>query len=343
MKKVLLLLMLILFVGAAIGAWIFLGSATAFNEKEKTLYISSKAATKQAVLDSISKNNILKNEGMFGWLAEQMGYWAVIKPGKYDIEKGSNLISVIKKLRNGKQTPVNLVITKLRTKYDLAKLTGRKFEFDSADMIDYLSNADSLNNFNVDSNTVMTLVLPDTYTYFWNSTPQTVLKKLADESEKFWNEERIKKASDQGLTPKTAYILSSIVSEETNAMDEKDTIASVYINRIKSGMPLQADPTVKFALQDFSLRRILLKHLSVESPYNTYRNSGLPPGPISTPSKNTIDAVLSAPQTEYYYFVASSNFDGTHDFSKNYNEHLLKAKVYQQALNEYLKKKNGQP
>lgn len=343
MKKVLLFLFVLVIIGAAIGAWIFFGSATAFSEKEKTLYISSKAATKQAVIDSIEKNNIIKYKGTFSWLAEKMNYWTAIKPGKYDIEKGSSLIAIIKQLRNGKQTPVNLVITKIRTKYDLAKLTGRKFEFDSADMIHFLNNSDSLSKFDVDTNTVMTLVLPDTYTYFWNTTPQMVLKKLADESEKFWNKERSQKAEQHGLTPKTAYILSSIVTEETNAMDEKDTIASVYINRIKSGMPLQADPTVKFALQDFSLRRILLKHLSVESPYNTYRNVGLPPGPISTPSKNTIDAVLNAPQTEYYYFVASSEFNGTHVFSKNYNEHLTKAKIYQQALNEYLKKKTGQP
>lgn len=340
MKKILLLLFVILFIGSIITAWLFIGPATAFEEDKKTLYISSKAANKEAIVDSIQKKNIVKYSSLFTWLADQMDYWQSIQPGKYDIQKGTSLLTLVRTLRNGQQTPVNFVITKLRTKQDLARLAGNRLEFDSLEMIKFLNSSDSLKPFNTDTNTAMAIVLPDTYTYFWNTTPQKFYKKLADESKKFWTEERTQKASQLGLTPVKAYILASIVEEETNAQQEKDTIASVYLNRVNSGMPLQADPTVKFALQNFGLRRIMQKHLTVESPYNTYRNAGLPPGPISTPSRKTIEAVLSAPKTDYYYFVASNEFNGTHVFSKDYTEHLKKAKVYQQALTEYLKKKN---
>jgi UPF0755 protein len=285
-------------------------------------------------MDSLRTNKIIKHERIFSLLADRFNYWQSIKPGKYEIKKGSSLLSIIRMLRNGQQTPVNLVITKLRTKEDLARLAGSRFEFDSAQMMAFLNNADSLKKYNIDPERSMALVLPDTYTYFWNTTPAKVYKKLAEESERFWTAERKQKAQSQGLDPVQAYTLASIVEEETNASAEKGNIASVYLNRISKGMPLQADPTVKFALKDFGLKRIYQKHLEVESPYNTYRNRGLPPGPICTPSRKTIDAVLNSPKTEYVYFVASPKFDGTHDFSVTYDEHLKKAREYQSALNQ---------
>jgi UPF0755 protein len=334
MKKVIIILIALLLLGAAAIAWVFFGPATAFDKSKQSLYISSAAPIKKAVLDSLTNNRILKNETAFEWLANRMNYWKNIKPGKYDIKKGSSLMNIVRMLRNGQQTPVNLVITKLRTKEDLSRLVGRKFETDSTQMINFLNNHDSLNNFHISPELVMTMILPDTYTYFWNTGPSKIYKKLADETEKFWTSDRKQKATAQGLTPTQAYILASVVEEETNASAEKGNIASVYINRINKGMPLQADPTVKFALRDFGLKRIYEKHLAVESPYNTYRNLGLPPGPICTPTKATIDAVLNAPKTNYLYFVASSNFNGTHVFSATYEEHLKKAKEYQEALNQ---------
>ncbi|MES2883061.1 MAG: endolytic transglycosylase MltG, partial [Bacteroidota bacterium] len=249
------------------------------------------------------------------------------KPGKYEIEKGTSILSLLRRLRNGKQTPVNLVITKLRTKEDFAKLTGNKFEFDSTDMITFLANADSLKEFDVDTANAMSIVLPDTYTYFWNTTPQTVLQKLFNASKKFWTEERIKKAASQNLSPTQAHTLASIIEEETTNHAEKDTIASVYLNRLKIGMPLQADPTLKFAVRNFALKRIAGDILNVQSPYNTYRVKGLPPGPISTPSKITIDKVLNAATTNFLYFVAKPRLGG-HLFSATYEEHLSKRDDY---------------
>lgn len=333
MKKVILIVLLVLVVGIGIVAWMVIGPGTDFKENKETLYIRTNAATKQAVLDSLTANGIIKNQMVFNFLADRMKYWTNIKPGKYDIKKGSSALSIIRKLRNGQQTPVNLVITKLRTKEDLARLSGSKFEFDSAEMIRYI-NTDLIKKGQVDTNTAMTLVLPDTYTFFWNTTPEKVFSKLSDESTRFWTAERRQKAEAKGFTIAQVYTLASIVEEETNAQTEKGNIASVYMNRIKLGMPLQADPTVKFALKDFGIKRIYEKHLMTESPFNTYRNRGLPPGPICTPSRKTIDAVLNAPTTNYLYFVASPQFNGTHEFSASYAEHLQKAKAYQQALNQ---------
>jgi UPF0755 protein len=332
MKRIIGILLAIVLIVGAVVAWIFLGPATGFASSKEVLYIRSNAPTKGAVLDSLRANRIVKIESAFSFLADRLDYWHMIKPGKYEIKKGSSLLSIVRMLRNGQQTPVNLVITKLRTKEDLARLIGSRFEFDSTQMMAFLNNPDSLKKYNIDPERSMALVLPDTYTYFWNTTPDKIYKKLADESAKFWTEERKQKAQAHSLTPVQAYTLASIIEEETNANSEKSQIASVYLNRISKGMPLQADPTVKFALKDFSLKRIYQKHLQVESPYNTYRNRGLPPGPICTPSRKTIDSVLNSPTTDYLYFVASPKFDGTHAFSATYDEHLVKAREYQTAL-----------
>lgn len=334
MKKVTLIFFFLILIAAAIAAWIFLGAATAFSSPKAFLYIRSNANTKKAVLDSLEKNKIVTNTTAFAWLANKLHYWQNIKPGKYEIKKGSSLLTIARLLRNGKQVPVNLVITKLRTKEDFARLVGHKFETDSIAMMDFLNSPDSLKKFDEDTISALAAILPDTYIYTWNSTPQLVYQKLWDESKKFWTDARQTKAQNLGLTTLQAYILSSIIEEETTNNAEKGTIASVYLNRMRKGMPLQADPTIKFALKNFALKRIYEKYLFVESPYNTYRNKGLPPGPICTPSKKTIDAVLNAPVTDYLYFVASADFKQAHEFSATYEEHLKKAKLYQQELNK---------
>jgi UPF0755 protein len=219
---------------------------------------------------------------------------------------------------------------------------GKNFEVDSVDVVSYLQNSDSLSSFDVDDNTLMTLIIPNTYSFLWTTSVSKILKRLQTEQENFWKKnDRLKKAESLGFTPKQVYTIASIVEEETNKNDEKGNIASVYINRYRKGMPLGADPTVKFALKDFSLKRIYHKHLQVVSPFNTYRNQGLPPGPICTPSTTSIDAVLNSPQTDYLFFVAKKDFSGYHTFATNYTDHLKFAKEYQQALDEYLLKKQN--
>jgi peptidoglycan lytic transglycosylase G len=333
MKKILLILLFLLLALAGYFSWIIFRSQPRFAGHDKFFYIYTDSADKKDILNSLRRDSMVSDIAAFSRLASQMKYWRNIKPGKYSISKSDNLISIIRRLKNGQQTPVNLTIVKLRTQSDLARLLDRRFEFDSLEAMTQFNDSAFLQRFGLDSASFMTAIIPDTYSLFWNSTPADVFVKLYDESKRFWTEDRIKEASAHDLDPKEAYTLASIVEEETNAKSDKPNIASVYLNRIKRGMPLQADPTIKFAMQKFGLKRIYHKYLDTESPYNTYRNKGLPPGPICTPSKETIDAVLNAPQTDYLYFVANKDFSNTHIFTSNYRDHMKFAREYQQALN----------
>jgi UPF0755 protein len=329
MKKSIKIGLVILLIVAAAIAWALIGSGTGFSASKEYLFIRSDAATKEAVIDSIRKNRIVSSPGMFDFIAGRLGYWENIRPGRYEIKKGTGLLTIARLLRNGQQTPVNFTITKLRTKEDFARIAGNRFEFDSLQMISLLNNPDSMQRLETDTASALWLVVPDTYSFLWTSSPAFVFRRLAGESKKFWNESRKAQAATIGLTPKEAYILASIIEEETTNHKEKDTIASVYLNRLAKGMPLQADPTLKFAVRNFALKRIAGPILNVESPYNTYRNKGLPPGPISTPSRTTINAVLQPAQTPYLYFVANSRLNG-HLFSTTFAEHLQKARGYWQ-------------
>lgn len=339
-KIILAVLGIIVLAGLLIG-WRFFMSNTSFSQKSRFLYIRTGHATRQELMNTIQADTLINNPGSFELIADRMDVWEKLSPGKYEIKKGSSLFDLARILRNGRQSPVNLIITKLRTKEDLASLIGRKFECDSASVISYMNNPDTLRTYGLDTNTVMTVVFPNTYTYFWNSEPQTIFKKFFAERNRIWTDERKSLATERGLTPASAYTLASIVEEETNANDEKGNIASVYRNRISKGMRLGADPTVKFALRDFGLKRIYEKHLAVVSPYNTYLNYGLPPGPICTPSLRTLDEVLHSPNTNYLFFVAKSDLSGKHLFTETYSDHLKHAKEYQKALDSLLVKKRN--
>lgn len=330
MKKLLIVLLILLIIGGTVAGWIFLGPTTGFSSDEKALYIRGNAATKKAVMDSLVKNKIITNETAFEFLANRLDYWKNIKPGKYVIEKGSSALSIVRKLRNGRQTPVNFTINKIRTKEALAEMVGRKFECDSTAMLNFLNSEDSLRKFETVPELAIVNIIPDTYTYFWNSYPAKIYQKFYDASKKFWTDERKQKAQAIGLSPSQVYILASIIEEETTNDKEKDTIASVYLNRLNSSTKLlQADPTLKFAVKDFALKRIAGEILNVESPYNTYKYGGLPPGPICTPSTKTIDAVLNPAKTNFMFFVANSKLNG-HLFSATFEEHKLKAAQYRE-------------
>jgi UPF0755 protein len=338
MKKTVRIIVFILFLAGAFLAWRLLGSNTNFTENKKSFYIKTGSSFDE-VIENLSTESILKNPGTFKMLAKQLGYDQKVKAGKFVIENGESIYTIIKKLRSGRQTPVRLVINKLRTKEDLAKKIGSNFECDSTTFLNLLNDYDSLKKYGLDTNTVMTAIIPNTYNLLWNTSARGIFKKLYDEQEIFWNEERRKKASGLNLTPAQAYTLASIVEEETNKESDKGKIASVYLNRLETGMRLAADPTVKFAMKDFGLKRIYFKHLQFQSPYNTYQNTGLPPGPICTPSSNTIDAVLNAPSTSYLFFVAKPDLNGYSNFASNYTEHMKYAKEYQRALDSLMAKK----
>ncbi len=339
-RKIISFILIILFAATAFIAWRLFGTNTDFPENKKNFYIKT-GSSFSTVVSQLIEEKIISNPVIFKMLAHQLKYDVNIKAGKYTIESGSSMYTTVKILKSGRQTPVKLVITKLRTKEDLAQKIGNNFECDSAAVMALLNNNDSLLQFGIDSNTVMTAVIPNTYSILWNTVPAKIFRKLDTEQEKFWTTERKQKAALLNLSVQQVYTLASIVEEESNKEDDKGKIASVYLNRLHTGMRLSADPTVIFALKDFTIKRVYKKYTEFPSPFNTYLNNGLPPGPICTPSVKTIDAVLNAPSTNYLYFVAQPNLTGYSNFAVTYNEHMGYAKQYQQWLTAYLKNKQA--
>lgn len=338
MKRIFRLLVFVILLAVVLICWLFLGSTTSFEGKSNYFIVNSKDKT--VILEEMKSKGIISSKFSFSLLASQIGVWDKIKPGKYEVKKGSNMLDIARMLKNGKQAEIKLVINRLRTREDLAKLIGKNFASDSTTVMQYISSNDSLKEYGVDTTSLFTMILPNTYIFYWNDPLEKIFRKLSVTSNAFWAaKERRKKAEDIGLTPEQVYTLASIVEEETNYAPDKYKIASVYLNRLNIRMPLQACPTIKYAMKDFTLTRIYEKYLSNPSPYNTYRKTGLPPGPICTPASKTIDIILEAPKTDYLYFVAKSDFSGYHHFSSNYDEHTHYARDYQKKLDEYMARK----
>src|SRR3984885_6558671 len=330
MKRFILGSLLILLIVLCYAGWRVLGPATAFDGDNYFLYIRT-GMTYDQVLDSLKTDKVLSSPDFFDWTAHRMDYPAGVKAGKYEIRKDMSVLSIVRMLHNGKQVPVRILITKFRTPEGFAEAVGRKLEADSAAIAGFIHNNDSLREFGADSNTFLAIVMPNTYTYFWNTTPGGVFRKMYTSFKAWWTPTRLQAAQARGLTPITATILASIVEEETNAQADKGKIASVYLNRMAHGIKLSADPTIKYAMRDFELKRIYDQYLKVESPYNTYIHEGLPPGPICTPSEATLEAVLRSPSTDYLYFVAKPDFSGYSNFASTYKEHLEFAKEFHDA------------
>ncbi|MBV9986300.1 MAG: endolytic transglycosylase MltG [Chitinophagaceae bacterium] len=344
MRRIITLIVLALLLTGAVLAWKMFGSGTAFSEKTHTFIIEEGKTDRANVVAALEKNEVISSPSLFSFLGSRMGIWNRIRPGKYEVKKGESLVGIARMLKNGRLAEFKLVINRIRTREELAHLISKNFKPDSVSVMQYLNSDDSLQKFGVDTNTLFTLIIPDTYLFYWNTPLEKILRRLADTRDAFWKRnQRLEKANELHFTPEQVYTLASIVDEETNYESDKYKIASVYINRVNAGMPLQADPTIKFAMKDFTLRRILKKFLDTPSPYNTYRRKGLPPGPICTASPKTLDIVLTAPKTDYLYFVAKSDFSGYHHFSSNFTEHLQYAREYQKALTEYLAKKQQNP
>jgi len=330
-KKILFISLAVILIIAGFTVWKFFGPTV--KEPEKKFFYIATGSTYEKVKADLVKQKIITGTAVFNRVSKLIGY-KNIRPGRYEIKKGMSVVSLVRMLRNGQQMPVNFVITKIRTKEVLASRIGNAFECDSLKMIKFLNNPDSLKEYGLDTNTAMAAAMPYTYSIKWNTTAGNIFEQFYTAYKTFWNAGRKQKAESLGLNPQQVSILASIIDEETNAKTDKPNIASVYLNRIAKGMPLQADPTVKFAMRNFGLKRILRGHLHTVSPYNTYMNKGLPPGPICTPDKETIDAVLDSPKTDFIYFVANDDLDGTHIFTTNYADHIKYARIYQQELNK---------
>ena len=258
-----------------------------------------------------------------------------LKPGHYRFAEKISNRDLIRRLQLGEETPIKLSFTQsIRTREQLAGYMGKKLLLDSTEVIRRLNSEEYMNNFGLTPETAVCLFIPNTYEVYWTMTADQLFARMHKEYQRFWNDDRQAKAKALGLTPTEVMTIASIIASETNKKEEYPTIASIYINRLRKGIALQACPTVIFATGDFTLRRVLKRHLKIDSPYNTYKYRGLPPGPIRLARPDIVDAVLNAPKTDYLYMCANPDFSGTHIFSSSYAKHSAVAREYQQALNE---------
>jgi conserved hypothetical protein, YceG family len=292
--------------------------------KDVSLYIPTGSDYKY-VKNELSSLNVLISKNAFDWLAKRSHYDDNVHPGRYVLTDGMANNQLINMLRMGYQTPVKVVFNNMRTVEQLAGRISEQIEADSISIIEEIYN-----NEEVDATTF----IPNTYEFYWNTDAEDFVEKMISEHERFWNETRLNKAKSLKLTPKQVSILASIVDKETRKVSEMPRIAGVYINRLNRRWPLQADPTLVFAHGDYNIRRVLDVHKKIDSPYNTYKYAGLPPGPICIPSIAAIDAVLDAEKHNYFYFCAKDDLSGYHVFASNINEHNRNAEKYRKALNK---------
>ncbi len=280
------------------------------------------------------QKNLLRNPKTF-LITAKLKRFKKPRPGRYLILRNYSNNQIINKIRSGIQEPINLVIPSLRTKEQLAGWVARDLEPTKGEILHYLNDDNFLKQFGFSSQDVLAMFIPNTYQFYWNTSASAFVKRMYREYKRFWTPERLKKAKQTGLTPKQVVILASIVqAEQMSHPDEWPRIAGLYINRLKRHIPLQSDPTLIYAWGDFSKKRVYNYMKKINSPYNTYKYAGLPPGPILNPEPSAIDAVLNYEHNDYLYMVARADFSGYHHFSKTLSEHLKYARLYQQALNK---------
>jgi UPF0755 protein len=296
------------------------------------LYIKT-GSTYSQIIDLLNKENVIKNLKTFQLVSKWKKYPQKIKAGRYVIKHQMNNNELVNMLRSGNQEAVNFTFNNVRTKELFVQKVSQQLEMHSDSLLSFLNNTKTLEKYKLNKDNVLTIFIPNTYKIWWNISCDEFIKKMYREYERFWTEERKQKSVDINLTPMEISILASIVEEENHRTDEQARIAGVYINRLKKGIHLQADPTIKFALQDFGRKRLLYADLEIDSPYNTYKYMGLPPGLIRIPSPTCIDKVLNYEQHNYIFMCAKEDFSGYHNFAVTLSEHAANAAKYHNALN----------
>lgn len=325
-------LVILLVLGGIILLYIFLPAVANKSESRELIKIPSNATT-EMVRDTLSKYYGEKYADKVILMSKMRGSDFSRRHGAYMVDSGLSPIKTERILSAGAQHPMIVVINNARGIDILSERVSKNLDFSADSLKKQLQDAEFLAQYGLTPENATALFIDDSYQVYWNASPKSASEKIGNNYKKIWNAERLKKAQQLGLTPAEVITLASIVDEETNKKDEKPQVARLYLNRLDKGMKLQADPTVKFALGDFSLRRIRNEHLQVDSPYNTYKVTGLPPGPIRTVTLADIDAVLDAPYHDYIYMCAKDDFSGYHNFAKDYNTHMQNARKYQKALN----------
>ena len=333
MKKIILWIFLAaVVVGAGVAAWGYISFKGNAVVQDKELFVSRNMEY-TALLDSLKPN--IKHHFAFDIYAKRLNLEASYKKGHYVVKDGMNVIEIVRMLKLGLQTPVNVTMNNVKIPAQLAGKLAPQLEADSVELVKVFTDKELAKRMGFDSPlTMFSIFLPNTYEFYWTVTPEEFVERMYKEYKNFWNGARDEKLKRTGLNRVQAATLASIVYEETRKVDEMPRVAGVYMNRLRTGMPLQADPTIKYAMQNFGLRRILKSYLKYDSPYNTNINKGLPPSPICMPSTQAIDAVLNYEKHDYLFFCARPTFDGYHNFAKNYSQHLVNARAYQAELNK---------
>ena len=302
------------------------------GKKPYILYIPT-GSSMEEVRTHLYDANLVKNRNTFEWVADRKHYAKHVNPGRYKIRNRMSNNDLVNMLRAGLQEPTSLVINNIRTPEDLAIKVAEQIEPDTAEILNLFRNKAYIESLGFTPYTILGMFIPNTYECWWNISAKGFFERMKKEYNRFWNMERTYKAEHIKLTPNEVITLASIIENETSRTEEFRRIAGVYMNRLNQGIKLQADPTVKFALGDFGIKRVLKKHTEIDSPYNTYKVYGLPPGPICMPSVLAIDAVLDYEKHDYLYFCAKEDFSGTHNFARTLEQHNRNARLYQKALN----------
>lgn len=325
---------LLLLVGGAVAYVAYSAVMAPVVKNEQTVYIQVYPGDDVRRVEEVLTSVVdFKTTAAFAPLMKHYKYETRVKPGNYAIRPGDSMRDICLRLLSGNQTPVKLVLPSVRTLDRLAGAVSKQIMTDSAAVMDLLTDVRFLDSLGYTSETIPCLFIPNTYEVYWTMSPKQFVTRMVKERNAFWTPARTAKAKALGLTPNEVITLASIVDEETVKNDEKPMVAKLYLNRLKRGMLLQADPTVKFALGEFELRRILYVHLQTNSPYNTYKYAGLPPGPIRIPTISAIESVLNPANHSYLYMCAKEDFSGYHNFATTLTQHNVNARRYQQALN----------
>lgn len=311
----------------------FAPSVSINGDKEYFLYIPGNS-NYDTVISILGDAGILKDIKSFEWTATRKNYANHINPGRYLLKHRMSNNELVNLLRSGKQTPVDLTFNNIRTLQHFSARIAEQLELDSLSLLHHITDSVTLARYGHTEHTIACMFVPNTYEIYWNTSAQNFVERMAREYDNFWNKSRIQKAEKIGLTKEQVISLASIINMETQKNDEKEKVAGVYINRVNIGMRLQADPTVIFAHNDFTIRRVLNKHKKIDSPYNTYRYAGIPPGPICLPEISSIDAVLNYKKHKYLYFCAKPDFSGYHNFARTLKQHNKNAQAYQKELNK---------
>lgn len=326
-----LIILLLVTGGSILYTWIYSPSLIHTEKDSVYFFVRTGSQFPQVYMD-FKKSGWLKYERGFDWVAKKKEYPASIKPGRYLMHKGMSNAQIVDLLRSGKQAEVDLVFNTTRHFDRLAGILSRQIEADSVSLITAFRDSAMMARFGLTPEQWRAMFIPNTYRFRWNTNAEQFLGRMNTEFKAFWNGARENRLKEMGMDKFQLMSLAAIVQEETVKIEDMPVVAGVYMNRIRKGIKLQADPTVIFAVGDYSIRRVLLSHLKIDSPYNTYRYAGLPPGPIRIPSVQAIDACLNYKQHDYLYFCAKEDFSGYSVFARTYGEHLANARKYRRAI-----------